>query len=210
MISVEYPGYGLYPGAPNAKRVLKDAEIVYDYLHEQIGILPKDILIFGRSIGSGPATYLAARREAAALCLMSPYTSIKAAVKEIAGRAAAFVIKERFKNKEEIQKVKCPVLLIHGKKDVLIPMSHTAELEKRCKGLHETYLSDEMTHNDYNVEEDVVKPLIQLMEKYSIVVKTGDKKYTMPSALYEKPDMPPAKEKSKPFIVRVVGKLMNK
>jgi len=60
VLCVEYPGYGLYKTAiSNENQIREDALIVYDYLVKHVGINPIDIMAFGRSLGSGPATYLA-------------------------------------------------------------------------------------------------------------------------------------------------------
>ena len=60
VLAVEYPGYGLYKyTAPDEKRIQEDSEIVFDYLTEVMGIKESQIVLFGRSLGSGPSTYLA-------------------------------------------------------------------------------------------------------------------------------------------------------
>ena len=59
-MAIEYPGYGIYPGKPTAEGILEDALTVWDYLTQKIGLSNKDIILFGRSLGTGPATELAA------------------------------------------------------------------------------------------------------------------------------------------------------
>ena len=60
VMCIEYPGYGIYPGKPTAEGILEDALIVWEYLTLVVGLNPKDIILFGRSLGTGPATELAA------------------------------------------------------------------------------------------------------------------------------------------------------
>jgi hypothetical protein len=64
----------------NEENVLEDAVYVYDYLNKVIGIEQKNIIILGRSIGSGPATHLASVRNPACMLLMSAFKSIRAVV----------------------------------------------------------------------------------------------------------------------------------
>jgi hypothetical protein len=81
----------------------------------------KDIILLGRSIGSGPATWLASVKNPGALILMSGFTSIKAVAKHLAGSFAGAFVKERFKNKRFMPCLKCPTLFIHGKRDNVVP-----------------------------------------------------------------------------------------
>lgn len=70
----------------------------------------------GRSMGSGPACSLAAHYGflTPALILVSPYTSLKKAVKSLLGSFPSIFVRERFDNLETIKKVRCPTLIIHG------------------------------------------------------------------------------------------------
>lgn len=61
----------------NEENILDDALYVYDYVNMVLGVEEKNILVFGRSMGSGPATHVASLRNPAALLLMSAYTSIR-------------------------------------------------------------------------------------------------------------------------------------
>ena len=107
---------------------MNDAETIYQYLTETLKIKSHNIIIFGRSIGTGPATWLAANKNPGLLILMSAFTSIRKVVKHIAGSFAQYIIKERFKNINTIKEVKCPVFFVHGKKDTLIPPKHSQQL----------------------------------------------------------------------------------
>lgn len=60
---------------------------------------------------------------------MSPYTSIREVVKELAGSLAQYLIADRFRNIDKIMKVNCHTLFIHGKKDKLIPCEHSNKLK---------------------------------------------------------------------------------
>lgn len=125
---MEYPGYGAYHGSPSEKKVLIDAETVYHHLTNNLKLKEEEIFIFGRSIGSGPATWLASIKNPGMLILMSPFTSIRAVAKHLGGNLAKFLVKERFNNVEFIANVRCPVLFIHGKKDTLIPHTQAMKL----------------------------------------------------------------------------------
>ena len=86
VIAMEYPGYGIYPDLQNnsdkAQRILSDAEQVVKFLTQKCGWLESDLIVCGRSIGSGPACHIAANHKNAALVLISPHTSIRGVVKD--------------------------------------------------------------------------------------------------------------------------------
>lgn len=128
VLAVEYPGYGIYrTHNSNADLIEEDSLYVFDYLTEIVGYLSSNIIVFGRSIGSGPATYVASNRNPGALILLSPFTSLRAVVKEHLGFLEN-IIKDRFNNYENIKKCKCPCLFIHGIMDRLISYQHSKKL----------------------------------------------------------------------------------
>jgi hypothetical protein len=77
VLAVEYPGYGLYKNMEADEEIMKeDSLIVYDYLITVVGVREEDIVLLGRSMGSGPSTFISSVRNPYALVLMSGYTSI--------------------------------------------------------------------------------------------------------------------------------------
>ncbi len=117
ILAVEYPGYGLYKTSkPNEQQMKEDAETIFDYITKAIGVKESDIIMFGRSMGSGPATYLASRKQACAVLLMSPYTSIKDVARSLLGWMSflSVIVYERFRNIDLIKDAKCPAFFLHG------------------------------------------------------------------------------------------------
>lgn len=82
VLAMEYPGYGIYRGEPDADQIAQDALNIYDYLTIVLGVKEENIILFGRSIGSGAASFLAGRRKPCALLLMSPFKCIREIIKE--------------------------------------------------------------------------------------------------------------------------------
>lgn len=128
ILAVEYPSYGLYKDAePTEQRFKEDALLIYDYLITVAGLRESDIILFGRSMGSGPSSYLASIRKPHCLILMSAYTSIQNAAKSILGWVSflSVIVYERFRNIDNMSGLRCPLFLLHGAKDSLIPPSHS-------------------------------------------------------------------------------------
>ena len=190
IIAVEYPGYGIYQGDCNEGRLYEDAYNIFSYL-VTTGVEPSDIIPFGRSIGSGPASYLASEIRPAALLLMSAYTSIKAAVKDIAGAFAQYFIKDRFRNIDHISKVTCPVFLLHGQKDNMIPFEHSQDLRDKCAGPCSLILPANMDHNEFDFFEDLTLPFSAFLMQngISILPTHISKAYlNFPACLFKSPE----------------------
>ena len=168
---MEYEGYGVYEGKPSAEGILEDAEIVFQYIIKAIGYSTTDIIVFGRSIGSGPAAYLASKYEIHSLILMSAFTSLRAVVKGFVGSLLQYLIAERFTNKDYMSKVKCPVFFLHGKKDNLVSCTQTEELKGLVKADAELYMPEEMDHNLFDFEQDFVVPLAEFYLKRALSVQ---------------------------------------
>lgn len=166
MLAVEYPTYGLYSPAPplEEETIKEDAEIVYSYLRYSIGLAEKQIIVFGRSIGSGPAVHLASKHNPLMLFLFSPFKSIREAAAALTFSLLAKFIKERFRNIDHIDKVKSPVLIIHGKEDKIVPVSHSEELFYKCIAeKKKLVVSQTMSHNQFDISDDLINPLLNFL-----------------------------------------------
>jgi fermentation-respiration switch protein FrsA (DUF1100 family) len=166
----EYPGYGLYKGKARCKNILEDSLVVLNFVQNCLGVQKEDIIIIGRSIGTGPACSLASQG-CGGLVLLSPYTSLRQLIKKLAGSFLQYFVKDQFKNIDWLKQVECPVLLIHGKKDGLIPFEHSQQLANVCKGPVSIYLSETMTHNKFEYYEDVISPIDKFFKDNCILLE---------------------------------------
>jgi predicted esterase len=131
-LAVEYPGYSLYENREaNEENILRDAEAVVDFMLDFLSIHPKDVFVLGRSIGSGPSIHVASKYEVGGVLLISAFCSIGGVIRDNYGRVANFLIKERFDNLSKIERVKCPVVLVHGQKDEMVSVEHAIKLQGR-------------------------------------------------------------------------------
>ena len=79
-------------------------------------------------MGSGPSSYVARKFNPRALILMSAFCSVREAAKNVAGGFLGFFVAKSFDNLTEMKQIQCPVILIHGKSDTLIPYEHSQNL----------------------------------------------------------------------------------
>lgn len=140
--------------------MLEDSVILYDFLVDTVGFHPENILIFGRSIGTGPATYLASiRKKSKLLILLSPYTNLKAVASDFVSILAIF-FKDRFRNIDRIKNVETPLIIIHGKADQIIKVSHSDKLFEAAKMKNKRLIQPKyMTHNHFRLYDDLINPI---------------------------------------------------
>lgn len=127
ILAYDYPGYGTSEGTPSEKSVFAAADATYAYLKKQ-GIKDSQIIIWGRSVGSGPATYLAAKYPVAGLILESPFKSAFTVVTQI-----PIIPFDKFDNIAAIASINCPLLVMHGTDDQIIPFSHGKALYEAAR-----------------------------------------------------------------------------
>ena len=124
VLAYDYPGYGRSPGSPSERGAEQAIEGSWKYLTETQGIDPDDVVVVGRSVGSGPSVWLTREKTPAALILISPFTSTYA----VMSPAQYFLPANRFPNLRRIRSCEVPLLVIHGEADGIIPTTHGREL----------------------------------------------------------------------------------
>lgn len=123
----DYRGFGQSDGKfPTESQVYEDAEIAWNYLTQTRKIPPQRIVIYGHSIGGTVAIDLAAKHpDAAALIVQSTFTSMRDMTKRF-GLFWMFpidlLLRNRFESLEKMKRVKQPVLIIQGDRDLQIPV----------------------------------------------------------------------------------------
>ncbi|MCK5843187.1 MAG: alpha/beta hydrolase [Victivallales bacterium] len=142
IIAYDYPGYGRSTGAPSETSVISAADAVFAHLRSK-GIPEDKIIIWGRSIGGGPATHLAHSHAVAALILESAFISAFRVVTKV--KVLPF---DKFDNLALIDSVGCPVFFIQGKRDEIIPFAHGEALYEKAKPPKSHYWLDQAGHND--------------------------------------------------------------
>jgi len=146
VFAYDYQGYGTSQGRPTEKTAYDDENAAYDYLTNNLNTPANSVIIFGRSVGSGPAVHLAARRPAAALILQSPFLSAFRVVTYI----PIFPF-DKFPNYKEIGRVRCPLLIIHGAQDSIINIRHGQKLFALANDPKQFFAVPGADHNDLDM-----------------------------------------------------------
>ena len=121
VLAVGYPGYAGNPGTPSEAGIHAAAQANYDWLIKQ-GISPDRIVITAHSMGTGAAVPLAAHNRAAGLILESPFTSLASVAQRMMPMfPTKWLVSDPFRNTDTIERVRIPVVWMHGTADQLIP-----------------------------------------------------------------------------------------
>ena len=124
---IDYRGYGKSPGKRTQEKLLSDAELVYSYALQLAS--EDDIILFGRSLGSAFASYLAGKHQPAKLILETPFYSLKDVADGIMPiYPTSLLLKYNYKNYESLQNCQVPIYIFHGTDDEVVDYSSGQKL----------------------------------------------------------------------------------
>ena len=144
VLGYDYRGYGVSTGGPpSAAGAYRDLSAVYRYAVEELGVAPEKIILVGRSVGSGPATELAAREPVGGLVIESGFVSAFRVLTRV-----PLLPFDRFPNLRHIRAVDVPVLVIHGTRDEVIAPWHGQRLFDAASQPKQLLWIEGAGHND--------------------------------------------------------------
>jgi pimeloyl-ACP methyl ester carboxylesterase len=129
VVLVDYRGFGKSTGKRGEADMLTDMQYVYDRLKEQY--TEQHLIVYGRSLGSGFAARLAADNHPRYLILDAPYYNFRKVIERfIPFLPVRYVLRYHLRTDKWIPRVQCPVYILHGTRDWLIPIRHSEQLQK--------------------------------------------------------------------------------
>jgi pimeloyl-ACP methyl ester carboxylesterase len=149
VLAGEYSGYGPATKSATPRNVEADAEALYDEAI-RLGFAADQLILYGQSVGSGPACYLAARRECRGVVLHSPIASgIRALVAPgCCSPVYVYGCLDPFNNAREAKRIKAPVYVVHGTRDDEVPIEHGKMIVANAQQAHEPFWVAGAGHND--------------------------------------------------------------
>ena len=191
----EYPGYSIYDAPHDPDICLENTLIIYDYILNNIkNFTEKNIYIFGRSLGACLAIYLSSKRNPAGTFLISPFTTFAAVGNHDEGDKK--ILEQFFRSIDYIDKIKTPLLIIHGKIDPLVNYNEAIKLYEKCgKDIKkEIKIIDDMAHNFMyeDIFKDITPYITVFVDKYcplnnsekdSILIDFDKELYNLPDEL---------------------------
>src|SRR6266481_8178150 len=158
VFAYDYEGYGTSEGKPSERAAYQDVAAAYEYLAVELHTPPERIVVFGRSVGSGPATYIAARRPNAGLILQSPFVSAFRVLTRI-----PLLPFDKFPNYKNIRHVHSPVLIMHSRADSLIGFWHGQKMFALANEPKQSFWAQTADHN----EMDMARGYREALQKFA-------------------------------------------
>lgn len=163
ILGYDYHGYGLSGGSCSEAACCCAARACYDYLLER-GAERASIVLMGRSLGTGPTVDLASQEPGVAgVVLQSPLLSVlRTRLSDTV--ASAIEGADLFDNGSKIASVACPVFVIHGSEDAIVPREHGEELARRAPNAVRPWWAEGCGHNDVSWHEDYFGKLAEFLQ----------------------------------------------
>ncbi len=146
ILILDYRGYGGSSGTPTEEGLYHDAETAANWL-KQNG--KQKLVYLGESLGCGVAVELATRQPPAGLILQSGFSSaVEVAAQAYPYLPVRWLMKDRYESTAKMAKISCPVLVIHGERDSLIPVRLGRALYEAAREPKEWWVVTGADHND--------------------------------------------------------------
>jgi fermentation-respiration switch protein FrsA (DUF1100 family) len=146
VLAYDYRGYGTSGGTPSERGVYEDVEAAYFHLTRTLGVPARRIIAYGRSVGSGPAVDLAARRPLAGLVVESGFVTAFRVMTRV-----PLLPFDEFRNVDKMARVRCPVLVMHGEEDDVVPVVHGRRLFRAAREPKRFLWVPGAGHNDFTL-----------------------------------------------------------
>ena len=165
ILLISWRGFSGNKGSPTEKNLYEDAEAAIKWLNEK-KVENNQIILYGESLGSGVAVEIGKKNNFNGIILESPFTSVENSAKiYYPYLPVKFILKDRYDSINKIDKIRTPILIMHGKKDDIIPFSMGEELfEKANEPKYSYFTSDDVHMMEFN--DQLINSIKNFIEKY--------------------------------------------
>ena len=146
ILLISWRGFSGNKGSPTENNLYSDAKASINWLNEQ-GVNNGQIILYGESLGSGVAVELGKENNFNSIILESPFTSIENSAKiYYPYLPVRLLLKDRYDSISKIKMIHTPILIMHGKKDDVVPFSMGKELFEKANNPKQSYFTNEDDH----------------------------------------------------------------
>ncbi len=172
LLLLDYRGYGDSQGKPSEKGLYRDGDAAWTWLQEQAERDGLPAFILGKSLGSGVATYLAARNTPTGLILDSAFASMSQLIAHHARWLPHFLIPSLYQSQARMGAITCPTLILHGDQDDLVPLAHGLTLYAALQAPKALAVIPGAGHNDIDAYDGYARWIMGFLSRPQHFVAT--------------------------------------
>jgi len=160
VLLLSWRGYSGNIGKPTEKNLYIDGQAAIEWIKINTNLHNSNIILYGESLGCGVAVELGLKDKFKSIILEAPFTSIAdIGQKKYPIYPVRYLTLDKFDNLSKIEKILSPLLIVHGKKDEVIPYEHSIKLFKKALNPKKHVCVDEAMHNnlyDFDIDKEVI------------------------------------------------------
>jgi fermentation-respiration switch protein FrsA (DUF1100 family) len=146
ILLISWRGFSGNKGKPTEKNLYRDADESVKWLNNQ-GVISKNIILYGESLGTGVATELGTSNAFGGIILESPFTSIANVAKiYYPYLPVSIILKDRYDSIGKIKNINTPIFIMHGKMDNIVPQQMGLELFEKANNPKHSYFPEDDDH----------------------------------------------------------------
>ena len=165
ILLISWRGFSGNEGLPTEENLYEDAEAAIKWLNSK-GVENNKIILYGESLGTGVAVEIGKKNIFNSIILESPFTSMESAAKiYYPYLPVKLLLKDKYDSISKIKRITTPILIMHGKKDDIVPFSMGKELfEKANNPKHSYFTSDDDHMMEFN--DQIITIIKNFINKY--------------------------------------------
>ena len=146
ILLISWRGFSGNEGYPTEKNLYEDAEAAIKWLNKK-KVSNSQIILYGESLGTGVAVEIASKNNFNSIILESPFTSIENSAKiYYPYLPVRLLLKDKYDSIGKIKMINTPILIMHGEKDDVVPISMGKELFEKANSPKHSYFTSEDDH----------------------------------------------------------------
>ncbi|AOP35719.1 hydrolase [Leptospira tipperaryensis] len=150
----DYRGYGKNTGNLSENTMYEDGELWLNHTINKLNIPRKQIVVYGRSIGTGVAVDLVSKNPDLNLFLETPFTDLPSLAKNYYPFLRSWMLRFQFENLKKLELINSKIRIFHGTEDEIIPYRNSEIIFEKLKSKNKDvilYTIQDGTHNDLTV-----------------------------------------------------------
>lgn len=171
VVMMDYRGFGKSTGKRTSEGMKRDSQFIYDIVKEEF--TEDKIVLYGRSLGAGFAARLAARNNPRLLILTSPlYSLLRTIHRYLPFMPAKPFLRYNMPTFQYLKEVRCPIKIIHGSDDRLVPINTAVDLSEINPELTRLYVILRAGHIDIHQFEEYHRVMEEIFGERKVFINT--------------------------------------